>query len=125
MEQEPATQITEQVADAIKNGLIHLAWSAYENAAAHGFHDGEFNFGEKIALKHSELSESLEYYRKSPDEPDDKLPQYPGWLVELADVVIRIGDTVAKMGAHREFAEVLVAKMNFNLSRPYKHGKKF
>ena len=48
------------------------------------------NFGELIALCHSELSEALEGDRKS--LMDDKLPHRKSVEVELADCLIRIFD---------------------------------
>lgn len=56
----------------------------------------ERNFGEVVALMHSELSEALEADRKG--LMDDKLPHRPGQEVELADCVIRIMDTCAARG---------------------------
>lgn len=47
-----------------------------------------------IALAHSELSEALEGARKN--RPDDHLPQYPQLAVEIADTVIRLGDTIGQ-----------------------------
>lgn len=43
----------------------------------------ERNFGEVVALMHSELSEALEHHRKS--TMDDKLPHRSGVEVEFAD----------------------------------------
>jgi hypothetical protein len=48
------------------------------------------NFGELIALCHSELSEALEGHRKN--LPDDHLPHRPMVEVELVDCLIRIFD---------------------------------
>lgn len=48
------------------------------------------SFGEHIALVSSEVAEALEADRK--DLMDDKLPEYSGIAVELADVVIRVLD---------------------------------
>ena len=56
----------------------------------------ELNFGEVVALMHSELSEALEADRK--ELMDDKLPHRPGAEVEFADCVIRIMDTCAARG---------------------------
>ena len=49
------------------------------------------NFGEVIALMHSELSEALEGWRKGLH--DDHLPSRKSVEVELADCIIRILDT--------------------------------
>jgi len=46
------------------------------------------NFGEVVALMHSELSEALEAHRKG--LMDDKLPHRSGVEVEFADCIIRI-----------------------------------
>lgn len=54
------------------------------------------NFGEVIALMHSELSEALEGYRKN--LMDDHLPARRMVEVELADAIIRILDTAGAMG---------------------------
>lgn len=56
----------------------------------------ERNFGEVVALMHSELSEALEADRKS--LMDDKLPARPGVDVEFADLFLRVGDTGAARG---------------------------
>lgn len=50
----------------------------------------------KLALVHSEVSEALEGHRC--DKPDDKLPQHPAVVAELADVLIRVGDLAGAMG---------------------------
>lgn len=56
----------------------------------------ERNFGELIALCHSELSEALEGHRKN--LMDDKLPHRKMVEVELADTIIRIFDICAGLG---------------------------
>ena len=85
----------------------------------------KFNFAEKLALIHSEISECLEEHRNSkasiyvnisnPSKPE-------GALIELADAVIRIGDLCGKMGWDLERAIML--KTRYNLSRPFRHGGK-
>jgi NTP pyrophosphatase (non-canonical NTP hydrolase) len=78
------------------------------------------NTGEKIALMHSELSEALEADRKK-ILADDKIPAFSGMEAELADTVIRILDFA---GFHKlRLSEAIIAKILFNLKRPYMHGK--
>lgn len=48
----------------VKSGLNTLAAKIHETARDHGFWDKERNFGEMIALMHSELSEALEAHRE-------------------------------------------------------------
>lgn len=80
-----------------------------------------WNPGEKIALMHSELSEGLEGIRKP--QPDQHLTSFPSDLVEMADCVIRIFDYCAKKGY--DLGAAVVGKHSYNMTRPYKHGKKF
>lgn len=72
----------------------------HANAVAHGFWkpDSEPTFGEYCALIHEEISEAFSAWRNG--EPDeyvvDGKPE--GVWVELADVVIRIGDLFGRAG---------------------------
>ena len=101
-------------------GLNTLAKEFYDNAVAHGFWTAP-NKGERIALMHSELSEALEYVRKP--GPDDKLPQFSGEVVELADALIRILDYCAHYNLPIE--QAVLAKHEYNKQRPFMHGKAF
>lgn len=81
------------------------------------------NDGEMFCLMHSEISEALEAVRVG-NPPDDKIPEYKGTAAELADVVIRIMDYCHVRGL--DLAGAVLAKIEFNKNRPYKHGgKKF
>lgn len=71
------------------------------------------NFGEVVALMHSELSEALEADRKG--LMDDKLPHRDGREVEFADCIIRILDTAAALGL--DVAGAIIEKNRFNRKR--------
>lgn len=71
------------------------------------------NFGEVVALMHSELSEALEADRKG--LMDDKLPYRDGREVEFADCIIRIFDTAAALGL--DVAGAVIEKNRFNRER--------
>lgn len=94
----------------------------YDTAVSKGWYENPPNFGERIALMHSELSEALESYRK--DEPalwsEHDKPE--GWAIELADVVIRILDYCEHLNIDLE--GMIRIKMAYNKTRPYKHGGK-
>lgn len=83
---------------------------------------------QRLMLIASEISEAFEelreghaateiYYNNGkPDKPE-------GFPIELADAMIRIWDTAETYGVDLE--EAIKIKMEYNKSRPYKHGKKF
>lgn len=116
--------------------ITRMAHEAHANAKEKGFHSNEDgtpkdrNIGEALALIHSEVSEALEEIRKNQDvfhtykrESDGK-PE--GFMVELADVIIRIGDLVGAYDGGPEVLDVCIReKMNFNATRPHMHGKRF
>lgn len=128
--------------------LNSLAQHVHEIAAIHGFWKvGGYNYGEKIALIHSELSESLEEDRK--DTPnvyflhDTSCPIYgayratfdqhsegctciakpEGRAVELGDALIRVLDLMCHLGVDIDW--VVEVKSAYNETRPPKHGRKY
>lgn len=78
----------------------------------------------KVALIHAELSEAVEEARKSNDHGmylgEGGKPE--GFVVELADAVIRTLDLCGALGLDLEAA--IVAKHEFNKTRPRRHGGK-
>lgn len=105
------------------NELVEQAHSMAKNK---GFWDDGFNFGEKIALIHSELSEALEHFRDKGDDPYhiyEVNGKPEGLAVELADVAIRLADLCGYLNVDLE--GVIKLKMKYNLTRPHKHNRKF
>lgn len=104
----------------------------------------------QIALMHSELSECVEFLRAkhytcpNPDHgdfyggstqgfckcgtelilcaaPDDHVPTLTGEAAELADVLIRIFHYCGQRNIN--LGEAVRLKHEYNITRPYKHGK--
>lgn len=75
--------------------------------------DNPMTFGHKLALVHSEVSESLEGHRKNLD--DKHLPHRKQMEVELADVLARVLDLAGAYGL--DVGEALVEKLAYNVSR--------
>jgi NTP pyrophosphatase (non-canonical NTP hydrolase) len=99
-----------------------IAKSIYKNAVNHGFWKEEKNDGEAMALIHSEISEALEAMRN--DNPSSsKIIEYSSVEEELADAVIRIMDYA--FGKDLDVAGAILAKIEYNQSREYMHGKSF
>jgi len=107
--------------------LNDLCTEAHRAAIAKGWYEQERNFGELIALCHSELSEALEAYRDRPhpsltwfDETKGDKPE--GVPIELADLVIRVADLCGFYGIDLDKAVDL--KLTYNANRPHRHGGK-
>ena len=79
------------------------------------------NLGELLMLIVSELGEALEALRKGKRQ-DGKWTK-DSFEDELADAMIRIGDLAESEGIDLEWQ--IEKKMEYNKSRPEKHGKKF
>jgi len=102
------------------NGISSAQRLAHKTATDAGWYTSpetgkpiERNFGEVVALMHSELSEALEADRKG--LMDDKLPHRDGREVEFADCIIRILDTAAAMGL--DIAGAIIEKNRYNKER--------
>jgi hypothetical protein len=102
------------------NGILTLQDEVHRTSVEAGWYNDPVtgapvvrNFGEVVALMHSELSEALEADRKG--MMDDKLPHRPGQEVEFADCVIRIMDTCAARGY--DLAGAIIEKNRINRNR--------
>jgi NTP pyrophosphatase (non-canonical NTP hydrolase) len=94
-------------------------------AKSKGFWDSSRNYGEMIALMHSELSELLEAFRHDKlNAPSDHCPhELTCQEEEMADLAIRLFDLAEHEGI--DLGRCIVVKSDFNETRPKMHGKKF
>jgi NTP pyrophosphatase (non-canonical NTP hydrolase) len=110
------------------NSVSEWCEAAHQNSVDHGWYEnGEGdNFPTKLALVHSEVSETLEefrngkgfneiYYSAQGTKPE-------GIPVEMADILIRLFDMAGHWGIDLE--EALHIKHEYNKSRPHRHGGK-
>jgi NTP pyrophosphatase (non-canonical NTP hydrolase) len=121
--------IGEYVEEGYSNSVAHGFWTEFDQTHdALLVADGTEALADKytidvklskLALMMSELGEAVEGVRKP--AADQHCPQFSSEEIELADCVIRIFDYCGAFGLRLEAA--LDAKMAYNESRPYKHGK--
>lgn len=52
-------------------------------------------------------------------------PKPEGYLSEMFDAFVRIGDTIGEEDLVEEFMDIMEIKLNFNSKRPEKNGKAF
>lgn len=85
---------------------------------------GEMAIAQKVALIHSEVSEALEALRDGHIHMTrGECGKPEGFVVELADAIIRIADVAGAMKLDLDAA--IVAKVEYNTERPRRHGKRF
>jgi len=115
--------------------LNELSDEVFEYAEKQGFHETPFNFGESLMLIVSELSEALEADRRGKQffingnptaiMPKEEYELYVKGTVEeeIADAIIRLCHLAKHKKINLDWH--VRAKMEYNKTRPYKHGKKY
>ena len=122
--------------------IKQLIKEAHKAAVEKGFYEKDKNIGELLMLIVSELGEALEAHRCGRICNDDIVIFAIGWIEtgsfseleyeenikgtfgeEIADVFIRLADLCGYMGIDIE--KHIKAKMEYNKTRPIKHGKEY
>ena len=90
-------------------------WNAYKSVSKEEVESMENNaIAARLALIHSEVSEALEALR---------IGDMENFAEELADIVIRVGDTAGGLGIDLE--SEIKKKMERNKARGHMHNKRF
>ena len=120
------------------NGLNDSAKTILNNNIEKGFNNPNYNVGELLMLVTSELGEALESHRKGKfsdweffyndaskigDIESFKLHIKDTFEDEIADAVLRLLDLSARLNIDLE--KHINAKVEFNKTRPYLHGKNY
>lgn len=101
-------------------GFNDMAMVVHQNNIEKGWWEKDRNDLELVCLMHTELSEAAEALRHG-NPPDSHIPEFKGTEAEYADTVIRIMDHARARGW--DIGRAIVAKVAYNKTRPYKHGK--
>ena len=108
--------------DMLESVLNRLRDEIHANAVEHGWWNGDRAFPETVCMCHAELSEAVEEYRNG-NKPYYELDGKPeGMAVEMIDCIIRILDWCGH--AKVDVDEIIRKKMDYNKTRPYRHGNK-
>ena len=128
--------------EPVERTVCELIEESHQTALDHGWWGqdgtGDRPILEQLMLMVTELAEAAEEYRsgrglgevyydtnRAVNTPEGVALFKPeGFLAELADVYIRIGDTIGRYGLTAQFEQVLADKLKYNKYRPFRHGGK-
>ena len=99
-----------------------MAHAVHQNAIQHGWWDNPREDGTIIMLVVTELAEAVEAMRDG-GGMSDKIPEFSKEEEEIADAIIRIFDFSEAKGYR--IGPAILAKHEFNKTRPHMHGKLF
>lgn len=111
--------------DSIYQGISEGVVACHRNAVSKEWWNPAPTFPEALMLVVSELAEALEDYRGTlePKHIHETTTGKPiGIPVEMADVIIRVFDLCG--GFKIPLAEAVALKMEYNKTRPIRHGGK-
>lgn len=104
-------------------GWISNAADSHAYAKRQGFWEGkEDRTNELLMWAVTEMGEIFDAVQRG-NKPDPKVPEFSAAEVEAADVLIILMDLAHSNGWR--VAQAVEAKMKFNNTRPYMHGKEF
>lgn len=104
-------------------GWISNAADSHAYAKRQGFWEGkEDRTNELLMWAVTEMGEIFDAVQRG-NKPDPKVPEFSAAEVEAADVLIILMDLAHSNGWR--VAQAVEAKMKFNNTRPYMHGKAF
>lgn len=110
-----ALRIQAATFSAAINQMADLCGSWFTNIQ--GF--DRINFDGDCMLVVTELAEAVEGDRRN--NPDDHVPEFDSREVEVADALVRLLHLSHKYSLR--LTPAFLAKMEYNLGRPFKHGK--
>ena len=114
--------LTDRNVQAWYEGVGAVQSVIHKTNVAKGFWDEPRNDSEALMLMVTEIAEGCEGLRHG-NPPSDHIPKFTAIEEEMADTIIRILDMAE--GRQWRVAQALIAKLEFNLTRPHKHGKAF